>query len=71
MSFSFVRMNCQILGQIELHVQERLAFWEDLGSRIEETLTVMEDVGDGSHVQRVAAEIERELFRMVRPVKLH
>lgn len=65
MSFSFIRMNCQILGQIELHV------WEDLGSRIKETETVMEDVGDGSHIQRVAAEIQRELFRMVRPIELH
>ena len=71
MSFSFIRMNCQILGQIEPHVRERLAFWEDLGCRIEEALTVMEDEGDGSHIQRVAAEIQRELFRMVRPIELH
>ena len=71
MSFSFIGMNCQILGQIELNVRERLAFWEDLGSRIEATLTVMEDVGDGSHIQKVAAKIQRELFRIVGTIELH
>ena len=53
-----------ISGQVEIHVRGRLAFWEDMSSRIEESLTIMEDVDD-SHIQRVAAEIQRELFRMV------
>ena len=59
-----------MLGKVEIHVRERLTFWEHMSSRIEETLTVMEDIGDGN-IQSVAAEIQRELFKMVWLIKLH
>jgi hypothetical protein len=59
-----------MLGKVEIHVRERLNFWEHMSSRIEETLTVMEDIGDGN-IQSVAAEIQRELFKMVWLIKLH
>jgi hypothetical protein len=37
-----------MLGKVEIHARERLTFWEHMSSRIEETLTVMEDIGDGN-----------------------
>ena len=54
-----------ILGKVEIHVQERLLYWKDVSARIEESLTAMEAGGD-ENIKDFVAQIQRELFRLVR-----
>ena len=59
-----------ILGKVEIHVHERLLYWKELSERIEECLTIMEAEGD-ENIHNFAAQIQRELFKMVQLPFVH
>ncbi|CAB3982311.1 Hypothetical predicted protein [Paramuricea clavata] len=63
-SIKKLQPSCLEVSKVELHVHERLKYWEDLSSRIEENLTVMDGMLDES-IQIFAAQIQKGLFRMV------